>query len=80
MRPLKDALPPASDKVLYVFYDYETTQNTVYTDEAELHVPISSARSSSVRGARTLKTGTACDAVRGSSHSGKKLWGTCFHI
>jgi len=39
MRPLKDSLPPASDKVLYVFYDSETTQNTEYTDEAKLHVP-----------------------------------------
>jgi len=39
MRPLKDALPPAADKVLYVFYDFETTQNTEYTDAAKLHVP-----------------------------------------
>ena len=38
MRPLKDALPPAGDKVLYVFYDFETTQNTRYTDAANLHV------------------------------------------
>jgi len=39
MRPLKDALPDASDKVPYVFYDYETTQNTKYSDKATLHVP-----------------------------------------
>jgi len=26
MRLLKDALPSAIDKVLYVFYDFETTQ------------------------------------------------------
>ena len=37
--PLNDMLPPASDKVLYVFYDFETTQNTEYTAEAKLHVP-----------------------------------------
>jgi len=36
---LKDALPPASDNVLYVFYDFETTQNTEYTAEAKLHIP-----------------------------------------
>jgi len=36
--PLKDALPPASEKVLYVFYDFESTQNAEYTDEAKLHV------------------------------------------
>ena len=34
MRPLKDALPPAGDKVWYVFYDFETIQNTEYADEA----------------------------------------------
>jgi len=39
MRPLKDALPDASDKVLYVFYDFETTQNTQYSNKATLNVP-----------------------------------------
>jgi len=39
MRALKDALPPASDNVLYVFYDFETTQNDEYTAEAKLHLP-----------------------------------------
>jgi len=28
----------AGDKVLYVFYDFETTQKTSYTDEAKLRV------------------------------------------
>jgi len=39
MTPLKDALPFACDKVLYAFYDFESIQNTRYTDEATLHVP-----------------------------------------
>jgi len=39
MGPPKDALPPAGDKVLYVFYDFETSQNTEFADEAKLHVP-----------------------------------------
>jgi len=39
MKPLKDTLPARSDKVLYVFYDIETTQNTEYVDESKLHVP-----------------------------------------
>ena len=39
MRPLKDVMPDASDKVLYVFYDFETKQNTKYSDKATLHVP-----------------------------------------
>ena len=38
MRPLKNVLP-ACDKVLYVFYDFETTQNTRFSDRATLHVP-----------------------------------------
>jgi len=37
MTPLKDALPPAGDKVLYVFYDFEISQNIEYADEAKLH-------------------------------------------
>jgi len=39
MRTLKDALLPAGDKVLYVFYDFETTQNIRYKDEAKSQVP-----------------------------------------
>ena len=39
MRPLKDALPDACDKVLYVFYNFDTTQNMRYSDKATLHVP-----------------------------------------
>jgi hypothetical protein len=38
MQPLKDELPP-SDGVLYVFYNFETTQNTRYSHDATLHVP-----------------------------------------
>jgi len=35
MRLLKDVLSANADKVLYVFYDFETTQNTRYTDKAK---------------------------------------------
>jgi len=35
MRPLKNACV----NVLYVFYDFETTQNSEYTDEARLNAP-----------------------------------------
>ncbi len=38
MQPLKNVLP-SSDGVLYVFYDFETTQNTRYCDTAKEHVP-----------------------------------------
>jgi len=39
MRSQNDALPTAGDKVLYAFYDFETTQNKRYADKATLHVP-----------------------------------------
>jgi len=39
MRLLKDVLPIAGDKVLNIFYDFETTQNTRYSDKATLNVP-----------------------------------------
>ena len=38
MQPLKNVLPP-SDGILYVFYDFETTQNTRYSETAKVHVP-----------------------------------------
>ena len=71
---------PAGDKVLYVFYDFETTQNTEYTDEAKLHYLISSACNSSAQSASSWKTETACDAVRGNTRSGKILLGICLLI
>jgi hypothetical protein len=37
IQPLKNVLP-SSDKVLYVFYDFETMKNTRYTDTATVHV------------------------------------------
>jgi len=39
MRSLKDALPSAGDRVLYVIYDFEATLNTRYSDKATIHVP-----------------------------------------
>ena len=38
MRPVKEELPPAGDKVLYVFYDFEPTQTSRHTDAAKQHV------------------------------------------
>ena len=38
MRPLKNVLP-AGDRVLYVFYDFETNQNTRYSETTTLHIP-----------------------------------------
>jgi len=38
MRPLRKVLP-ASDRVLFLFQDIQTTQNTEYSDSATVHVP-----------------------------------------
>ena len=38
MQPLKNVLP-LSDGVLYVFYDFENTQNIQYSETAKVHVP-----------------------------------------
>ena len=39
MRPLKGVLRANADKVLYVFYNFETTQNKRYFDTVKVHVP-----------------------------------------
>jgi hypothetical protein len=38
MQSLKNVLP-SGDRLLYVFYDFETTQTTRYSSTARLHVP-----------------------------------------
>ena len=77
MRPLKDALSSAGDKVLYVSYDFQITQNKRYSGKATLKYLISSACKNFVRGARTWKTETACDAASECTPSGSILSGTC---
>ena len=39
MQPLKNELP-RSDDVLFVFYDFETTQDTKFSETANEHIPI----------------------------------------
>jgi hypothetical protein len=39
MRPLKDVLPANADNLLYIYYDFQTTQNKTYSDTAKEHVP-----------------------------------------
>jgi len=71
IRPLKDVLPSAGDKVIYVFYDFDTIQNTKYSDKATLQYLISSECKSSVRISKTWKASeTACDGARGTTRSG----------
>jgi len=39
MQPLKNE-SPLSDDVLFVFCDFETTQDTRFSDNATVHIPI----------------------------------------
>ena len=39
MQPLKNELP-CSDDTLFVFYDFETTQDTKFSETANEHIPI----------------------------------------
>ena len=70
---------PARNKVMYVFYDFETTQNNEYTAWLSYEYIISPACNRSVRGAKTRMTRTACDVERGNTRSGKIMRWTCFH-
>jgi hypothetical protein len=38
MKPLSNELP-RSDNVLFVFYDFETTQDSKISDSATVHIP-----------------------------------------
>jgi len=80
MRPLKNALPSTVDKVLYVFYDFETSQNTGTRTRLNYTYVFPSACKNSVLVARTWKTETACFTVGGSIRSGNIQSGTCIHI
>jgi len=39
LRLLEDVLPANVNKVLYVFYVFQTTQNKRYSDTAKAHMP-----------------------------------------
>ena len=39
MRQLKDVLPANAGNVLYIFYDFQTSQNKTYYDIKKEHVP-----------------------------------------
>jgi len=74
MKSLKDVLP-AGDKVLYVFYDFDTAHYTRYSERATLHLPNLlcvqqfCSRWSDVEDARV----NACNAARENTLSGMIL-------
>jgi len=53
--PLKEVLPANIDNVLYVVYDFETTQNKMYSDTAKADVPNRVCVNRFVRVVRTRK-------------------------
>ena len=64
MRPLKDVLSDACDKVLYVFYDFQTTQIRSTLTRPQHTYLIWSGNNSSVRSAKVRKTVvTMCDTL-----------------
>jgi len=77
MRPLKDTLPAASDKVLYFFTILRQPKIQNMRTSLKYTYLISSVRSSCARDAKTWKTETACDAVGGSTFFGKIPQGDC---
>ena len=81
MKSLKDVLPDASDKVLYVFYDLKPRKIQSTPRKPHFTYLISSAFSSFVRSAKMRKivVKSACDAVRGSTRSGTIRWGSCYY-
>jgi hypothetical protein len=81
MQPLKNELP-RSDDVLFVFYDFETTQDTKFSDNATVHIQFLYPCSSSVRlvGCKMILIWIACAVVGDTIHSSKTLSETCYHI
>jgi len=78
MRPLWNVLP-ARDRVLYVFYDFEMTQDTNILIRRWYMNLISSGYNSSVPNARTCKilSNNACSVAKESIHFGTILLETC---
>ena len=81
MQPLKNEVPSA-DNVLFVFYDFETTQDTKISETAKLHEPILVC---------LQQFCTACEmqddysqdcarCVRGSIHFSKTPYTICYRI
>jgi len=64
--------------VLYVFYDFETTQNTEYTDKAKLHVPNFVYVNSSIRSGRKWKTRSAAMWYEKALVLGRSFGGAAF--
>jgi hypothetical protein len=81
MRPLVNTLP-SSDDVLFVFYDFETRQDSKLTDSATVLVPNLVCLQQFCAKCETEPVINKDLHVAGSEniHSSKILWGTCYFI
>ena len=81
MQPLENVLP-SNDGILYVFYDFESTQNKQYSDRAKVYFPTWFAYNSSVRDTRVLKiaNGIVNSVDFEKTRSGTIQWVTCYRI
>jgi len=81
MKTLKKELS-RSDDVLFVFYDFETTQDKKFSDKANVHIPMTFVYNSSVRLARCKTPSTwIVSAVVGDAILSSRIpYGTCYLI
>jgi hypothetical protein len=77
MTPLEPE-QPSSDKVLYVLYDFETTQSTLFSETAPVHAPylvcVQQVCVLAAKGNQRL-SGIVSSAEKGNIRSWKKIPG-----
>jgi len=70
IRPLKDVVQANGDNLLYMFYDFETTQNKTYSDTSKEYVPnIVCVKQFCVRCEEIDERGINCDRCGRRRHS-----------
>jgi len=75
MRTLKDVLPANANNVLYIFYNFENTQNKTYSDTANIMYLTLSVCNSFVRDVRksTIVVSIVIGAAGEATHFGMIL-------
>ena len=69
MRPLKVFLAANAGTVLYVIYDFETTQNKRYSDIAKVDVPILACVQTFCARCEDMEVGIDCERCGKRRHS-----------
>jgi len=78
MRPLRNE-PASCERVLYVFYDFETTQDTRLNDTTSVHVPnfVCLQQFCSICESIPDIDQDCIQSASASTRSGKTLWEIC---